>query len=454
MALTAHPNSLTPPRRGQLQVPIVSSSSNVSALPSLYSAFVVFVCLVSIGSSPVSAQSSDSQPSGAPAGQSAGESEKGSAEGPRFQWKEHPTLRLWTGAWVELRVRLQHDLRASDTTMGEGRSGDSARRRIGIAGELTDRVDFQLERELTGEDPWRDAYANYRLFECLQAQAGKFKLPFSFDENTSATNLDFVHRSMAAEALAPGRDAGVMAHGRWRRRTLQYEVGLFRHEGRNARSGNPHRLVGGRTFAGRVSLHPFRARKSVFRSVAGGVAVTRSKLGEGLSSLRGDTVLGERFYTADAVAKGARERLGFELRWEPGPFSVKSEYIRLADERLGQSGENTDLPPLVATGWYVSGVWKVVKRDKSWRGGLELAARVEELSFGSAALDSRASLSPRADIVLGNRNNALTLGANWSLKAWIRIQANLIREESTRRTEGSTSGRPFWSRALRFQFVL
>lgn len=454
MALTVHSNSLTPPRQGQLQVPLVSSSSKVSALPTLYSAFVVFICFLSIVSSRVLAQSTDAKSSGAPAGQSAAEREKGSVQDPRFQWKEHPTLRLWTGAWVELRVRLQHDLRASETTMGEGPSGDTDRRRLGVAGELSDRLDFHLERELTGEDPWRDVYANYRLFEWLQTQAGKFKLPFSFDENTSATNLDFVYRSMAAEALAPGRDSGAMAHGRWRRRTIHYEVGLFQHEGRNARSGNPHRLFGGRTGAGRISLQPFRARKSMFRSFAGGVAVTRSRLGQGLSSLQGQTVLGERFYTADVFAKGTRERLGFELRWEPGPLSMKSEYIRLADERLGQSIDVIDLPPLVATGWYVSGVWKVLKRDKSWRGGLELAARVEELSFGSAALDSRASLSPRADIVLGNRNTALTFGANWSLKTWIRIQANLIREESTRPAEGSTSGRPFWSRALRFQFVL
>ena len=339
--------------------------------------------------------------------------------------------------------------------MGDVRSGDTVRRRIGIAGELTDRLDFQVERELTGDDPWRDVYANYRLFESLQAQAGKFKLPFSFEENTSASNLDFVYRSMAAEALAPGRDRGVMAHGRWKRRTVQYEIGLFQHEGRNAQRENTHRLFGGRTLAGRVTVQPFRPRKSWLRSLAGSVAMTRSELvGEGLSSLRGETVLGKRFYTADAFAKGRRERLGFEVRWEPGPFSMKSEYIRLADQRLGQSVEDTDLSPLVATGWYVSGVWKVVKRDKSWRGGLELAARIEELSFGSVSLDSSASLSPRADIVLGNRNSALTLGANWSLKRWIRIQANLIREVSARPTEASSSLGAFWSRALRFQLVL
>ena len=453
MALLARSNSLRATRRRRVQAPTVSSLI-VRELRPLYSRSVIFVCFLSIGGTTAHAQSSDAKPVAAPAGQSAAEREKSARETPRFQWKEHPTWQLWPGAWVELRARFQHDVRASDGTTGDGRPADAARRRIGIAGALTDRLDFQVERELTGDDPWRDVYANYRLFEGLEAQAGKFKLPFSFDENTSASSLDFVYRSMAAEALAPGRDRGVMAHGRWWHRTIRYELGLFQHEGRNARSGNPHRVFGGQTVAGRVTLRPFRPRKGVLRSLEGSVAITRSGLGEGLSSLRGDTVLGDRFYTANVFANGSRERFGFELRWEPGPLSMKCEYMRLADQRLGQSVEDTDLLPLVATGWYVSGLWTVLKRDKSWHGGLELAARIEGLSFGSASLDSRASLSPRADIVLGNRNTALTWGANWSLKRWIRIQANLIREVSDSPREGSTSLGPVWSRALRFQVVL
>jgi hypothetical protein len=39
-------------------------------------------------------------------------------------------------------------------------------------------------------------------------------LPSSLDENTSPTNLDFVYRSLAANQLPPGRDRGVMVHGR------------------------------------------------------------------------------------------------------------------------------------------------------------------------------------------------------------------------------------------------
>jgi len=196
MALTVHSNSLTPPRQGPLQVPLVSSSSKVSALPTLYSAFVVFICFLSIVSSRVLAQSTDAEYSGAPAGQSAAERERGSVQDPRFRWKEHPALRLWTGAWVELRVRLQHDLRASETTRGEGPSGGTARRRIAVAGELSDRLDFHLGRELTGEDPWRDVYANWSLETWIRIQANLIREESTRPAEGSTSGRPFWSRAL------------------------------------------------------------------------------------------------------------------------------------------------------------------------------------------------------------------------------------------------------------------
>ena len=82
--------------------------------------------------------------------------------------------------------------------------------------------------ELEGENAWRDVYANYQQFDFVQVQGGKFKLPFSLDENTSPTNLDFVYRSLAARVLAPGRDRGVMVHGRAARSNRPLRAGRLR----------------------------------------------------------------------------------------------------------------------------------------------------------------------------------------------------------------------------------
>lgn len=369
-----------------------------------------------------------------------------------FRWNEHPSLLLWEGTHIDFLLRLQQDLRGSDAPLGDEPPNDVARRRIGIGGEIAGRVKFEIERELSGDDPWRDVYADYRQFDAARVQAGQFKLPFSLDENTGATKLDFVYRSMAADSLAPGRDRGVMVHGRLFDRRLEYELGAFQHDGQNARTSNPHRVHGEGTLAGRITVEALRGKKSKTGDLRLGVAMTGSDLPEGLSSLRGRTVLGERFYTADALVRGRRTRIGFEAVWDRRPVSVKAEYIQLTDTRRGQSVDNTDLSSLVARGWYVAGIWGVIEKRPRF-GSLALAARIEALEFNDAALHAIASLSPRADVVPGSRDTAATFGANWSLNRWFRVQVNLIREVIDDPSRGP-SPTSFWSRVVRFQLAI
>lgn len=393
----------------------------------------------------------------------------------RFRWDDHPSVHLGKGARVDFRARFQGDLRASDAPLDaaeEDAGLDIARRRVGIAGEIRNAVDFQIEAELGSADVWRDVYANYKQLEEAQMRAGRFKLPFSLDENTSATNLDFVFRSRAASQLSPGRDDGIMVHGRLLGRALAYEAGMFAHDGRNARTSKSDRIYGGRTFAGRVTFEPFRAEKTWRSDLQVGAAFTTSTLEEGLSDLRGRTALDARFYRPDIWVEGNRRRLGLELRWRPGPLSVKSEYIRVADERRGQSVEDTDLSPAIASGWYVSGTWAITGEAKAsgldtprrplLRGGIgavELAARIERLSFESGA-DAGAdgqtpSAGPRANVIAGNSDRVETIGVNWYVNRWLKIQFNVMHDTLRDPSQGprpDTTG--LWSRVLRFQLSI
>jgi phosphate-selective porin OprO/OprP len=389
-----------------------------------------------------------------------------------FRWGDHPSLHLGRGTRIDFRARFQGDLRGSEASVdgAEDDAGlDIAKRRVGIAGEIRNAVDFQIEAELGSTDLWRDVYANYREYNAVQIQGGRFKLPFSLDENTSATNLDFVYRSRAASELAPGRDVGIMVHGRVLRRTLAYETGVFSHDGRNARTQDPGgRVYGGRTLAARVAFQPFRAEKSWRNDLQVGVAFTGSSLEEGFPDLRGRTALNERFYRPDIWVEGQRRRVGAELRWRPGPFSVKSEYIRVTDERLGQSVDDTDLSPLVASGWYLSATWALTGEPKAngldtprrpvLRGGvgaIELAARLERLAFGSAADSEPPSEGPRAEVVAGNSDRIVTVGVNWYLNRWVKIQFNVTHDTVRDPSQGPSPGQPgFWSRVLRFQLSI
>jgi phosphate-selective porin len=168
-----------------------------------------------------------------------------------FERADHPSLYFGKDTRIDFRARVQADVRDSEASIGDTSGFDVARKRVGVEGRVAGIIDFQIERELDGSDPWRDVYVDYRQFAYAEVQAGKFKLPFSLDETTSSTNLDFVYRSRAATQLAPGRDHGAMAHGRVLKGKFHYEVGLFDHDGKNARTRRPDRVF--------VASRPHRA---------------------------------------------------------------------------------------------------------------------------------------------------------------------------------------------------
>jgi phosphate-selective porin OprO/OprP len=389
-----------------------------------------------------------------------------------FRWDEHPTLQIGV-VEIAFRARVQARSRTSDAPFGDedNLAADIARRRIGVEGTIGSYADFQIEREIgEPDDPWRDVYVNYSQFEPIQLQVGKFKLPFGLEENIGSTNLDFAYRSLIANTLAPGRDRGYMVHGRVFDRILRYEFGKFDHDGRNAKPKNVERVFGEQTTVFRISAVPFRTLSSPADDFELGAAWADTEVPEGFSGIRGQTVFGEPFFSSDFYVLGPRRRFGFETRWRPGPFSIQSEFIRLTEERVGQSVEDSDLPPLRAHGWYVSGTWALTGDRKAdgldatehpiFQGGVgavELAVRVERLTFDSATSTSTSepSTSPRADVILGNSNRAVTIGANWYLNRWIKVQFNLIRETLTDPEQGPLPDRSsFWSRAVKLQFTL
>jgi phosphate-selective porin OprO/OprP len=283
---------------------------------------------------------------------------------------------------------------------------------------------------------------NFRRFRNFQIKAGKFKIPFGQDQLTSSMNLDFVYRSRIGRQLAPGRDSGFMLHGRLFERGLRYEAGVFNHDGENADSQR-NTPTGLRTLAGRITGSPeaFIRAPSWLKELEVGAAVTRGQVADGATSLKGRSVIGEDFFPPVNVS-GLRQRQGVELNWRLGPLSLNSEYMTVREERKGQGLFQDDLPDLLGRGWYAGGTLELFDRRKNSSqagslrtllpgisaGRVELAARYEQLRFGSEASGARPSRSPRAANVLGNSDRAITLGANWYANRWTKFQFNAIRE--------------------------
>jgi phosphate-selective porin OprO/OprP len=392
---------------------------------------------------------------------------------PEFRFEDHPSLHIAKGTHIDFKARVQQDVTRSEATTtdaGEFETVDLGKRSIGVEGEIANAVEFQIERNLTGSDPWRDVYAEFKYFPVARVRGGKFKLPFSLDENTSARNRDFIYRSLAATHLAPGRDIGVMLSGVVYKKLIEYEAGVFKHDGRNARTRNPDKVFGGQTMAGRVTYHALRNTKNTIGDLTVGAAFTQGDVPEGISGLRGQTVLEQNFFAgSNYIVNGPRRRTGIEFQFRPGPASIKAEWMRVETQRIGESVEDTDLSPIVGEGWYVSGSYALTgerKADgldkpktplfpKMGFGAIEIAGRVESLKFKSGSPSEVGSRSPRADTILGNRDQVTTVGVNWYVNRWIKIQANFIREKLDDPSLGPLpSQASFTTKAIRFMFSL
>jgi len=377
--------------------------------------------------------------------------------GVTFAWKKPPSLQLGELARLDFRIKIQNDVRAFAPDLRLEDRNDLRRARAGVEGTVLRIVEYEVEYDFAEDNhPLRDAFLDVRIRRPLQVRAGKFKMPFSREALTGAMNLDFAFRSRAADQLAPGRDVGVMVHGRVLERRLSYQAGLFRRDGESAETSDLVRQRergelsdSGRTAAGRATLD-LAAVNPALKAVSVGVAMTRGTVPQGRNSLRGRMALAGGFFPAVDVG-GTRQRLGLEVAWSRPGASAQAEFIRVRDDRRGQGLDDEDLPALAARGWYAAGTWRFARG----KGPLEVATRYEGLRFASAAEGDDLSRSPRAAFLVPNADRAWTVGVNWYLNPFLKLQGNAIRERIDDLARAPIPDRHiYWSSVLRLQFVL
>jgi phosphate-selective porin OprO/OprP len=343
-----------------------------------------------------------------------------------------PTLQLPFGEIV-FRGRVATTVQTPSRDRGTGWPDPTWQtRRLQVEGRLYERVEFEVSREFgDADEPERDMFANIRFDRAFELRVGQFKVPFGHDALIGGANLDFVFRSLAGRQLAPGRDLGVMAHGRLKGRRLTYQAGVFRRDGDNARTDQTR---GGRNaIAGRLVVAPFLSSgHPALTALQVGGAVVTSELVDSLG-LRGRTVFDRVF------VNGRRLRRGVEASWAHGPASLSGEWMRVSDQRLDMGPASEALPGLSATGWYIAATWVLTGERKDGRvnpehslfgdghGALELIARIERLSF---AADSAAAAvaSPLVATPSANADRAATVGLAWYLTRHLKITGSAVFE--------------------------
>lgn len=395
-----------------------------------------------------------------------------------FVWNDRPALVFGDNISVEVKGRALLEWRKFDPEIGED-TFNLRTARIGLAGELTRHLGWEVEREIVWNElddkvefgEWKDVYGEWKTFDKVRVRGGRFKMPFGLEQNTGVSSLDFAYRTGGSNAIAPGRDRGVMAFGDLGR--FNYEAGVFDADGDNGESNEPQFVQQGQdredvgpSVAVRVSGDLLRLLPvGRLRSASLGVAYTTSDLPEGLNSLRGEALWGADFFQ-HVYVKGRRQRLGAQFEWTPGPTSVKAEWMQSREQRNQQSNRNADLSDFIGEAWYVAGTWFVTGEGKDGNvkprrpllgggiGAIELAVRYEYLGFRSASTAGTAFTNPRSDHQVPNSDRAWTFGVNWITSRWTRVMANAIRETIEDDSRAPLTGTDsYWSGLVRLNVV-
>ena len=379
-----------------------------------------------------------------------------------FVMEDRPSLRLGDVLRLDLTTKLDLTVRAAPDRDAEAQMDQ---RRIGVDGRLFDVIGFQIEREMGDDErPWRDVFVELRKWRAMRARVGRFKVPFGLERLTSISDLDFARRSIATEALTPGRDTGVELNGRILGRALSYQAGVFQHDGDVSRGGTD--APAGRTAAARIVGTPFAwASSREAQRVEVGFAMTAGDVPEGLNGLRARTS-NDYEAVAPVYVFGTRLRFAADAVFAQGPLSVKGEFLEARDQRKRQGLGDEDLADVVGRGWYVSGTSFVLGRLKSngtprtplaggGIGAIQIAARLESLAFGSDAPGEEPRRNPRAPNILPNDIRALTLGVNWFPVRFVKVQWNVIREHVQDPDRRPDPARPWGTTGVfRVQFAL
>ncbi len=332
------------------------------------------------------------------------------------------------------------------------------RARLGIEADMFTYYEFRLLPDFTNAQApgvtasprLQDAYANVRYWDAFQVEVGKFKQPFSYEQLIQDRFVPIMERSLI-DQLVPSRDEGLMIHGQ---KLLgdRLDYGISVSNGEINGDFDSSEL---KDLNGRIAVRPLNSADlwPVLRGLQLGIAGTTGVQQEPVSpnALRTPaTVLWFQFNPA-VRADGLRNRWSPEVAYFYGPLGLAAQYFhqeqRLRPAFFGPGSQFVvDVP---FEGFYVMGTLLLTGEERQMTyslpviplhpfnpchpcacaGAWELVARVSRLTVGDEAFTpfstSRTSTVSLADPTrFSSGATEMTLGFNWYLNAWARVQFN------------------------------
>ncbi|MCX6559593.1 MAG: porin [Candidatus Aminicenantes bacterium] len=271
------------------------------------------------------------------------------------------------------------------TTQSAGVDGLSVRRvRLALAGEISKTIKIKAEIDALKSPALIDAQIDWTPAAAAGLRIGQFKVPFSLENMTSTSDLDWINLAQAVSKLVPGqdnssngRDIGLALTGK--ASLFEYYLGVFNGAGINKADTNDQKDI-----AARLVVRPL------------------SGLALGASLYNG-------CHSATAgAAPVTRDRAGFEAAWVSPTLSLKAELIRAADAAIHKQG------------WYAQAGYFVLPKK------IQALIRFDSLDV------NRDQATDRVDIA--------SAGLTWFIVGKTKIQVNY---EHTRNEAGAVLNRAF-----------
>jgi phosphate-selective porin OprO/OprP len=242
--------------------------------------------------------------------------------------------------------------------------------------------------------------------------------------------------------LAPSRDVGGMVSGFLFDGLLGYNLGYFNGSGQNTADTSNEKM-----FAGRLGLFPFVTSKNIWlKGLSLGVSGTVGE-SENRQSARGQTTArtNPRFqFFAPQPTNGDRYRWEVDLSWLVGPASLRFEYAQQQDQRINLGPNHSDLAPVAANAYYITGTYLITGEDAQLNGPVrpknpftpffgEIGPGAWEVALRYSALDfssndplnffngNISSGIPGGRSTAENGAQSFTAGVNWYLNSRTRM---------------------------------
>jgi len=360
-------------------------------------------------------------------------------------------LRLRMGLRLQLDQTFITQSQLLESNVGSADDSLKGRRvRVFADGRILRRMDFKFEYDFSADQGLKDAYVEGGKFlKVVRWRIGHFKEPFSLGRQNSANYLGFMEWALPVQAIAPGRNWGLMVRHSEASNRMTWAVSATT----TGQATDDNRTNSKVTLTGRVTGLPYY-RDGGRRLLHLGFSYRNSDSDNDTARLfaRPEARFAPIFIDTGDFQSGGTRSYALETAVVHGPYWGQAEWIR-------SDSDSSDLDDPDFGGWYVEAGWFMTGESRFYRvldgtfgrltpntryvkgnpfkkngirGAIEFVARYSTLDLNSGPIQ-------------GGKMGDFSVGVNWYLTQATRIMANYIHSN----VDGSGNADLF---LIRYQF--